>query len=397
MDDYIVDELETPFQPEYPVKPEYFKGRTDIIKKILRYLNKSLKGEVQHFFLTGNKGMGKTSIADFIIKFVTKKYNMTYAYVSNKGNDSVDKLASNIMKELLEKVPEKSFDEKLKSWFGTHVSEIQLMGTKINFNIDREKENNIKENFPKYLSLAFSDLKEVYDGIFIIIDDINGLSESTEFVDWYKNLSDTLSINYKNELPVYFLLEGYPEKFDNMVELEASFGRIFHYAHVDALSDEEVESFYNDTLEKIGISIDEKALSLMVEYASGVPLTMQQIGDCVFWKINSKEVELSDAKQAVIEAGEELKNKQLRRLLNRIEISQHEQLLMKLGYHKLSSFKYDDLKNLTNNHELINDFIANMLNLNILKETQKKQYEFNNKLYYTYFNIKSSTQKIFNY
>ena len=182
-----------------------------------------------------------------------------------------------------------------------------------------------------------------------------------------------------------------------MVELEASFGRIFHYAYVDALSDEEVESFYNDTLEKIGISIDEKALSLMVEYASGVPLTMQQIGDCVFWKINSKEVELSDAKQAVIEAGEELKNKQLRRLLNRIEISQHEQLLMKLGYHKLSSFKYDDLKNLTNNHELINDFIANMLNLNILKETQKKQYEFNNKLYYTYFNIKSSTQKIFNY
>ena len=109
-----------------------------------------IKGEVQHFFLTGRKDMGKTSIAEFIIKYVTRKYNMTYDYVSNKGNDSVDKLASNIMKELLEKVPQKRFDEKLNSWFGKHVTEIQIMGTKINFNIDREKENNIKENFPKY-------------------------------------------------------------------------------------------------------------------------------------------------------------------------------------------------------------------------------------------------------
>ena len=121
MEDYLIDELETPFQPKYPVKPDYFKGRNEIIKKILRYLNKSLKGEVQHFFLTGNKGMGKTSIADFIIQYVSRKYNMTYAYVSNKGNNSVEKLASNIMKELLEKIPETSFDEKLHSCYRSSI------------------------------------------------------------------------------------------------------------------------------------------------------------------------------------------------------------------------------------------------------------------------------------
>lgn len=396
MDDYIVDELETPFQPEYPVKPDYFKGRNDIIKKILRYLNKSLKGEVQHFFLTGNKSMGKTSIAYFIIQYVSRKYNMTYAYVSNKGNDSVEKLASNIMKELLEKVPEKSFDEKLNSWFGKHVIEVQFMGTKINFNIDSKKEENIKENFPKYLSLAFSDLKEKYDGIFIVIDDINGLSESREFVNWYKNFSDTLVINYKNQIPVYFLLEGYPEKFDNMVELEPSFGRIFHYAHVNELTDDEVKSFYRDTFNKIGIRIDEKELNLMIKYASGVPLTMQQIGDSLFWKINTNKVELHDVKQAVIEAGEELKNKQLRRVLNRIQIKQHEEILLKLGYQKKHVFNKEDLKNIMNNEVMINNFLTEMINLNIIKENFPNNYEFNNKLYYTYFNIKASTIEILN-
>lgn len=67
MDNLINLELESPFQPYTPVKPEFFKGREEIIKKILRYLNKSMKCDVQHSFLTGEKGMGKTSIAEFIM------------------------------------------------------------------------------------------------------------------------------------------------------------------------------------------------------------------------------------------------------------------------------------------------------------------------------------------
>lgn len=62
LDDFDFDK-ESPFQPGKPVSPYYFKGRTKIVKKILRYLNKAEKGDVQHYFITGKKGMGKTSLA----------------------------------------------------------------------------------------------------------------------------------------------------------------------------------------------------------------------------------------------------------------------------------------------------------------------------------------------
>ena len=58
MGDYIDLELESPFQPSNPVKPELFKGRQEIIKKILRYLNKAMKCEVQHFFFNRKKRYG---------------------------------------------------------------------------------------------------------------------------------------------------------------------------------------------------------------------------------------------------------------------------------------------------------------------------------------------------
>lgn len=42
LDDFDFDK-ESPFQPGKPVSPYYFKGRTKIVKKILRYLNKAEK------------------------------------------------------------------------------------------------------------------------------------------------------------------------------------------------------------------------------------------------------------------------------------------------------------------------------------------------------------------
>ena len=73
---------ESPFQPEHPVAPDRFMGRRDTINKILRYVNTALKGETQHFFLTGKKRMGKTSVADFVSEFLDYK---KHPHLSNKN------------------------------------------------------------------------------------------------------------------------------------------------------------------------------------------------------------------------------------------------------------------------------------------------------------------------
>ena len=107
MSEYINLDYDSPFYPSTPVDPTLFKGREDIIKKILRYFPKVLNKKVQHFFLTGNKGMGKTSVAEFIINEI-KEYNITHVYISNKDNDSVEILASRIIQEIINQYPPQS-------------------------------------------------------------------------------------------------------------------------------------------------------------------------------------------------------------------------------------------------------------------------------------------------
>lgn len=387
---YIDLELENPFQPSNPVKPELFKGRQEIIKKILRYLNKSMKCEVQHFFLTGNKGMGKTSIAEFIMEGI-KEFNIVSIYISNKSNDSVDSLVSSIMKALVNKLPPKSRKENVKTWFGDHVSEITINGTKLKFDIDQSKEEDIKKNFLDYLSMSFNELKKEYDAMFIIIDDINGLSESREFVDWYKQFADTVIVDDSYNIPVYFLLAGYPEKFDNLVELESSFGRLFHYADVGVLEDNEIRNFFKDTFNTMDISIDDDALNFMTDYSSGMPLTMQFIGDSVFWSLK-KNISILDAKEGTIIAAKNIENNIIRTIVKSINNPIYENILTKIAQQKLFSFTLEKVQNILTEKEIDNlpNFLETTLKLNIIQKNEyNDEFMFKDRLYYSYYRIKA--------
>ncbi len=393
MSEYINLDYDSPFYPSTPVDPTLFKGREDIIKKILRYFPKVLNKKVQHFFLTGNKGMGKTSVAEFIINEI-KEYNISHVYISNKDNDSVEILASRIIQEIINQYPPQSRKERIKTWFGEHVSEIDIKGTKIKFNINKQQQKEVKENFLDYISIAFEDLKEKYEGIFIIIDDINGLSETKEFVDWYKRIADTMAVNERYHLPLYFILEGYPEKFDNLVELDRSFGRIFHYANLEELTYEEIREFYENVFESVNIEVSPDALKLMIDYASGIPLTMQYIGDSVFWNTDNNQINQDKAIEGIILAGYEIGNKQLRRNLKKINNQVFNDILMKITEKELTNFNESSLQNILSDDEytILPEFFKRMEEYEILESmnyTDEKTYNFKDKLTYSYFRIKS--------
>lgn len=103
---------QSPFQPWIPVSPENFKGRQQAIQKILRYAKKATTGQMQHFFLTGKRRMGKTSLTDYVKDIAKTELNMLSIYVSNKGNSSVDQLTLWIFESLLNEIPKDSLKDK---------------------------------------------------------------------------------------------------------------------------------------------------------------------------------------------------------------------------------------------------------------------------------------------
>ena len=75
---FTVDEFpDTPFEPGRPVSPVNFKGRRDDCKKIIRYIPGIIKyGAPEHFFITGKRGMGKTSFINYVSRIAEDSFNM---------------------------------------------------------------------------------------------------------------------------------------------------------------------------------------------------------------------------------------------------------------------------------------------------------------------------------
>ena len=130
---------------------------------------------------------------------------------------------------------------------------------------------------------------------------------------------------------------------------------------------------------------------MITYYTSGVPLTMQYIGDSLFWMIEQNNITLKDTKEAIILASHEIRNKQLR-VLNKIKFDIYEDILIRIAENKYEIFEVSDLKKILSEKEqdYLNEFLKEMINIHILnKNTDNEKYEFIDKLDYSYYFIKS--------
>ena len=104
---------ESLFQPGQPVSPERFKGRKQILEEILKYFPGVINGNPQHFFITGKRGMGKTSLANFVRDFAEKNYSMITAHIMNDSFHNVNELTTQIIERILNSIKSEAWSEKI--------------------------------------------------------------------------------------------------------------------------------------------------------------------------------------------------------------------------------------------------------------------------------------------
>lgn len=392
-----ISEKESLFQPGQPVSPDRFEGREDIIKDILKYFPAVKSGNPQHFFITGKRGMGKTSLANYISDFARNNYSMVTAHIMNDGVHDIDELVIQIIERILNAIRSEKWSSKIFKVIGNYIDSVGFGGLNIKFKPPEDELKNIKDNLAFYLSDLVSEFKDK-DGLFIVIDDINGLSETPEFANWYKSFADTLATSVENA-PICIMLTGYPEKFRRLYDHNPSVNRIFHTHELKALSDADVERFYTTIFSSYSIDILPSALESMVKYSSGMPTMMQEIGDATFWKDTDGYIDGKDALGGVIEAGNRIGLKYLQPLLdNKIRSENYLSLFKKIGK-KLaaspnSTFTKKEFEDVLNDSEsnVFKDFISRSRKLGIIELVSSKkqgEYQFTNQLYPIYFLIQA--------
>lgn len=109
---------ESPFTPGKPVPVEYFVARFDEIKRLERAIRQARSGRNENIFITGERGIGKSSLAGFIQHLAEKEYNFIGAHCFLGQNFK--------RKEILDKVSEK--ERKIIDNFLRRIKKLGIIG-----------------------------------------------------------------------------------------------------------------------------------------------------------------------------------------------------------------------------------------------------------------------------
>jgi AAA+ ATPase superfamily predicted ATPase len=389
----------SPFTPGSPVPIELFVGRRKEISEILQYVRNTSSGRQENIFLTGERAIGKSSLACFLRELTSTKEHFLCIHVHLGGAESVEKVVYHIFDSILKETFNHSLFTKLSEFFKDHVKSADLFGINIVFNPPKDKLEDLKLNFPQALKNVIDKIQGEKRGIFIILDDINGLTGSQEFANWYKSFVDYIATHYE-QFPVIIMPVGLPEQKNALGEQQESLLRIFRPIHIDKLSEDEVREFFIKAFKKVNIKIENDAMKVLVQYSSGLPTLMHEIGDAIYWNDDDQQISEVDALIGVSIAADRVGQKYLnQKIYHVIRSGRYKTILSKIGSKFSSQFTKSEVeKNLTpSEKKVFNNFLRRMSELGVIipdKEQERGTYKFVNELYALYIYFVSTGLKV---
>jgi len=389
----------SPFTPGSPVPVELFVGRSNQIRELIMYVKQTSSGKQENIFLIGDRGIGKSSLASFLRYWVATQMNMLGVHVFLGRTSTLEQMVRHIFEQLLKETKVQTWFNDIAGLFGKYIKEIGLFGISVSFSPKEEDLKELVRKFPEALYNFLGKIKKQKAGLFIALDDINGLAEQKEFADWYKSFVDEVATHYK-DFPVFTMLIGLPEKRDCLSSLQPSLMRIFRIVEIEKLSDSEVEQFISQAFTQANIKIEPVAIDLMVRYTSGLPLLMHEIGDATFWLDNDGLINNDDASHGILIAAEKVGEKYLDpKVYRAIKSTRYRSILRKLGEEPISrNFLRRNLESKLDENEkkVFNNFLRKMRNLGVIEldvERGSGAYRFINEIYPIYIWMESIKSK----
>lgn len=295
---------ESPFTPGRPVQPEYFVARVKEIQRLERAVKQTASGRNENAFIIGQRGIGKSSLAGFIQYLAIKEYDFIGSHCCLGGTRSLEGAMGLVFERLLKDCTDKSLFDKLREIFRNYIEGATLFGIGVQFTKDKTKLTALVDNFLPILRKVYSEAEQKgKQGLVLILDDLNRISDVPQFSQFLKSFVDTLALS-RDPLPLFLILVGLPERREDLIKHQPSVGRIFDVIELPVMSDSETEDFFMHMFESINVSIDSNALNLMVALSGGLPMIMHEIGDAVFWKDEDKYINVNDALNGTIEAAQ---------------------------------------------------------------------------------------------
>ena len=291
----------SPFNPGQPVPVEFFVGRRAEIERVRGMVRASAQGRVGVGFVSGERGIGKSSLARFARHLVEQDDGAVGCHVLLGGVQDLGQMLRRTFERLLNESTDKPWSRKLREFFGDRVRKVGLFGVTLELQLAEPDLAAVKHGFASSVRRLLAEVADHKRSLFLILDDINGLAGSDEFAHWLKSTVDEIAVS---DVPtrLCILVVGLEARRQELVRRQPSLARILDPIDVAPWSDAEVRDFYDRAFRAGGADISDESVRMLTLYTGGLPVLAHELGDAVWRTARGPKIERGEVGEGIVVA-----------------------------------------------------------------------------------------------
>lgn len=148
----------SPFSPGQPVPIEFFIGRIREVERLGAMVKASTQGKFRIGFVSGERGIGKSSLASFVRHLSEHESQVAGCHVFLGGVQDLKEMLRRTFDRLLKESMDKPWHEQIKNFFGNRVRKVGLFGVTLELSLDDSDLSTLAHDFvPKRLGALETD------------------------------------------------------------------------------------------------------------------------------------------------------------------------------------------------------------------------------------------------
>jgi hypothetical protein len=307
----IGDMRANPFTPgKRLTRSDIFSGRTDELEDGVKLLARAKQGNVRHGLITGDRGIGKSSLASQLAAIAAgddgashlvgdlldgARFNFLVAeHVAQQGEGVGDVVAG-----LLTSLDRAQKKRKFPVTWSIEI-DLKLIKGKVGPAEDTRRREAVV-SFVDEIERAWNTVEGRVDGILLVIDEVDRIAEEPGIATFFKVATEVMTSRGVEN--VMLLPVGMIGVQDLLKAEHASVGRVFDVIHVPLLSTGESTMILERALEPTPVSIREPVGKAIARLAGGFPHPVHLLGSECFEVDEDDmidEIDLAAATHAIV-------------------------------------------------------------------------------------------------
>ena len=372
---------------------EYFIGHVREVKRLRGMVKASTQGKFRIGFVSGERGIGKSSLASFVRHLSEHESQVAGCHVFLGGVEDLKEMLRRTFDRLLKESMDKPWHEQIKNFFGNNVRRVGLFGVTLELSLQDSDLSTLAHDFVPTIKRLLDEIQDQKSTLFLVLDDITGLAGSDAFANWLKSTVDEISTS-QQKMPLCILVVGLEERRQELVSRQPSLARVFEVINIAPWSDDEAMDFYQNSFDSVGAKIAATDLRQLVQFTGGVPILAHEIGDAVWRTARGLEINSREVREGILTAADLIGWKLVKAQVFRAICSERYRSILRkrAGALRMRFRRSEVMERLSDNERKVMDnFLRRMKSLGVLETDPegKGRYRFPNLLHMLYFWMES--------